>query len=601
MAKPKYLVGKPGDQKFKRNIPAKLQKLAGKTAFVERVRYSTASELKQKANQFAFKTDAELTRLGVSRQQPQASATLTAEAAQHFALIYFNSRHTDNLQGGAYFADPDEPGYTELLADAGDAVTWAIRAASGEVRMTQQRALRLLQEHGVLSRLKHDEDDRELLVRFADLRSDRSFQLLCRLMERADLVLAERRYEALWSGELPASRDELFGSPAPHKLGHTSAKPLKSIRDLKTLFMEQRGSSVTQSRQAQYKLPFRCLEEEWGSDFGLTSVTRELCREVVALLPTIPSHATQHYKNLTLRQAAERHELKVGCKAARFDEAQKHIQVFNSAFNLAVQEGWLDKNPWQGLSVAVPKGFRKKHEAREQTYEPFTVAHLNAIFGLPLFHGCVDDEHGCHTPGPHIVRRHRYWAPIIALWTGMRMNEILQLERADVAVSADGIDFIRVTDQDHADYTGTGFSKRVKTKNAVRSIPVHNMLKRIGFLKWAAEQPDGRLFPEATVGSAGEKPSDTYSKRFASNLRKAGVWKPRRLVFHSFRNSFNDALRDADAPLELREAINGWRAQRSMDERYGAGQALAKLDLALQRLSYPGLKTEHLLDPDAQS
>jgi hypothetical protein len=36
MAKPLYLAGKAGDLKFKRNIPARLQSVAGKTAIVER-------------------------------------------------------------------------------------------------------------------------------------------------------------------------------------------------------------------------------------------------------------------------------------------------------------------------------------------------------------------------------------------------------------------------------------------------------------------------------------------------------------------------------------------------------------------------------------
>jgi integrase len=176
------------------------------------------------------------------------------------------------------------------------------------------------------------------------------------------------------------------------------------------------------------------------------------------------------------------------------------------------------------------------------------------------------------------------------------MNEILQLERADITVSPDGINFISVTDQDHADYTGTKFSKRLKTKNAIRNIPIHSTLKDIGFLAWVQDRADGRLFPEATVGKAGEKPSDTYSKRFASNLKAAKVWKRHRLVFHSFRNSFNDALRHAGVEREIREAINGWREQKSMDARYGAGQALGALDAAVQLVEYPGLKIEHLLD-----
>lgn len=558
MPKLKYLVGRPGDQKFKRNVPIELQQLAGKTAFVERARSSKAIDLKQQANLFAVKTDAALRQLKLQaghRPQTRSLSVLTDEEARHYAVAYYTARHNENVLRGDYFADPDEPGFTDLLSDAGDQWAWAIRAASGEMRMTEHRATKLLCDYGVLPVSPGDEV--ELPSPPASLKSDRGFQLFCRMIERADLILAERRYDALQSGKLKPEQDELFGSAAASFRVHAAPElaKAKTIDDLKVHFMHQRGGSVTLSRQAQYRLPFRYLEEELGGQFALNRLTRERCRNLLELLPTIPAHATQHYKGSTLLQAAELHEQKTGSKAARYDEAKKHAQVLNSAFELAVQEGWLDKNPWHGLAVVVPRGYRKKHESREQTYEPFTVNHLNAIFALPLFRGCVDDEHGCHTPGPNIVRRHRYWAPILALWTGMRMNEILQLERADISMSPDGIEFIRVTDQDHGDYSGTAFSKRLKTKNAVRSIPIHHTLKAIGFLTWVQDCRDGRLFPEATVGKAGEKPSDTYSKRFASNLKEAGVWKPRRLVFHSFRNSFNDALRSAGVDIELREAI----------------------------------------------
>lgn len=173
------------------------------------------------------------------------------------------------------------------------------------------------------------------------------------------------------------------------------------------------------------------------------------------------------------------------------------------------------------------------------------------------------------------------------------MNEILQLERADVQQSEEGIHFIEVTDEEREEVDDATFRKRLKTQNSLRRVPIHEAIERFGFLAWVQKRPAGRLFPEARVGN-GEKPSDNYSKRFASNAKEAGVWVSRRLVFHSFRNTFNDALREAGVHLELREAIGGWREQSSIDARYGVGHSLSRINDAIQSIQYRGLAVAHL-------
>lgn len=599
MAKPRYLVGKPGDQKFKRNIPADLQRVAGKTAFVERVRGKSASEIKQQGNVFAVSTEAQLRRFRAARAGPSPVAqspsdvVLSVTEAKQLAVTYFVEQNDENLIRGDYFSDRHDPDFPDILGDAEDAAIWAARAASGEHRKPSKRALTILLKHGFVSEAQFDELTKP--EHSSALKNHRTFQLLCRLLERADVALAERRVGSLNLGFLAEISDRLFGHAETAEPLVAKARPqakTKTVADLKALFLSTKDGSVTRSRSAQYRIPFRALEESVGLGCELAKIGRDECRKLMEFLPRIPSHVTQHFKNATLMQAAELFREKTGSYADRHSEAQKHVAIIKAAFDLAQQEGWIDRNPWLGLRVSMPRV--KKFITNEQTYEPFTVEHLNKLFALPLFTGCVDDEEGCHTPGPNIVRRHRFWAPILALWTGMRMNEILQLEKADIRATEDGILYIAVTDEEHQDFAGSGFNKRVKTENSIRNIPVHPMIEATGFLQWVEAAPDGRLFPEATAGS-GEKPSDTYSKRFASNRKAAGVWKPRRLVFHSFRNTFNDALRNASVSLELREAINGWRAQGHMDAKYGKGTTIARMKEAVDRVEYPGLRVDHLL------
>ncbi|MDG2286368.1 MAG: integrase, partial [Alphaproteobacteria bacterium] len=121
----------------------------------------------------------------------------------------------------------------------------------------------------------------------------------------------------------------------------------------------------------------------------------------------------------------------------------------------------------------------------------------------------------------------------------------------------------------------------------------HPVLERVGFLRWVEDRRSGRLFPEAKQRPGG-KPSDRYSQKFQRLSAKCGVWVHRRKVFHSFRHSFNDALRDGGVSEELRKAINGWSNQHSMDSRYGRGLKLGMLHEAIKKVEYPGLDLSHL-------
>ncbi|RWD09711.1 MAG: site-specific integrase [Mesorhizobium sp.] len=598
VAKIRYLVGKPGDQKFKRNIPLLLHPVAGKTAFVERVRGRTAAEIKEQGNVFAVTTDAKLNAFkgalasGVSEPYEPDGLSLTPTQAQQIAIAYYADRHRRNLLRGDYVALKDEPSFPDLLSDAGEAFLVARRAFSGDEVRTDPKALELLVSQGILSR---EDADRISSPKGwpSALIGHKPFQLLCRLIERADLDLADRRYRSLNLGTLAPVRDHLFSEVQIHPIQTQvrSQANAKTITDLKTLFLSTK-TGVTRSRSSQYRIPLRALEEFLGETHALSDISRDKCRELMNFFPKVPAHAAQHYPKATLEHAAEMFRDKTGAYANRPVEAQKHVAILKSAFDLAVQEDWISTNPWDGLKVTIPR--TKKFIAKGNTYQPFSVSDLNKLFQLPLFTGCVDDGHGCHTPGPNLPMRHRYWAPILALWTGMRMNEILQLEKADICRSSDGIAYIRVTDQEHGFYEGKVFAKRVKTTNAIRNIPIHSLLIQAGFLAWADASKDQRLFPEA-LGKKGEKPSDVYSKRFRYDAEFAGVWQARRLVFHSFRNNFNDALRNASVELEIREALNGWRAQGAMDSRYGQGQTIERLHQAVELVRYEGIDTRHLI------
>lgn len=155
MAKIRYLVGKGEDRKLKRNIPKRLQGLAGKTAWVERVGKAGSAKLKEQAHRFAFWTDGELNRLEALTKQATISAPEDAPSveldrlhAEQIAVAYFRERYERMLEDGSLLGDPHEPNYASILLDAVEDQKAALASASGSHVDADPRALKLLVEHG---------------------------------------------------------------------------------------------------------------------------------------------------------------------------------------------------------------------------------------------------------------------------------------------------------------------------------------------------------------------------------------------------------------------------------------------------------------------
>src|SRR5206468_1773502 len=137
--------------------------------------------------------------------------------------------------------------------------------------------------------------------------------------------------------------------------------------------------------------------------------------------------------------------------------------------------------------------------------------------------------------------------------------------------------------------------KRVKTKAAVRVVPIHPELVRIGLLDHAAkikEAGHARLFPDLPKAATGYY-SDVLQKRFSRFLHRIGAAQDR-TSFHSFRHSFRDALREADISTERVRALGGWAGNGGEEEVYGGGFKAATLAAEIAKVCFPGLDLTHL-------
>jgi integrase len=103
----------------------------------------------------------------------------------------------------------------------------------------------------------------------------------------------------------------------------------------------------------------------------------------------------------------------------------KYFTMFRAILIWAENEGYLPKVPGANVKVA---GLKKLVPGEQR--DPYSPDQLIKIIKSPLYTGHKSE--GCrHKPGTLVVRDGYFWTPLIALFSGMRLGEILQLQKAD--------------------------------------------------------------------------------------------------------------------------------------------------------------------------
>lgn len=242
--------------------------------------------------------------------------------------------------------------------------------------------------------------------------------------------------------------------------------------------------------------------------------------------------------------------------------------------------GWCQEHGF--ILADRAEAIRKKLSARASAIEysvdmsggtatrPYTTDELRALFEPGKFL-----KWSTKRPGD-------FWGPLIALFSGMRMGEILTLRAKDLKATPDRLDLYGLRRSSAAmkgrdgvwyiDLTDTN-AKNLKTKDSYRPIPLHPFLVELGFLDFVGRfQPDDFLFKESLMVNS--KPNSTEYKfkwksqfkltdRFMRHRRGVGVGRAEgetegdKLNFHAFRHSVIDRLRDLGVSAEVRCEIAG--------------------------------------------
>lgn len=251
-------------------------------------------------------------------------------------------------------------------------------------------------------------------------------------------------------------------------------------------------------------------------------------------------------------------------------------------------------NPVDGMRIKRRRG--KQVRGRY----PFTTDELAKIFNGPIYRGCKS-PHRWKEAGDLIQRESaRYWVPLIALYSGMRPGEIIQLRVADIRKHDNGIMYFAVTRDMAPD--DTDGQKSTKTTTSERQIPVHQDLFDLGLADLIAlrkRKGDLRLFTDYGQSPVDGSWSKTFSAWFTHYRRHVGVERvidgKNRVDLYSFRHTFEDVVRDLpDVKQEVRDALQG-HGEDGMGSRYGLGVKLERLDEAMKKITFDGLDLGHLV------
>lgn len=247
---------------------------------------------------------------------------------------------------------------------------------------------------------------------------------------------------------------------------------------------------------------------------------------------------------------------------------RKMVVGISTILQVMVDDGYIIRNPAQKKAPkSTDDGSSRPPFEFDELHQIFSSGHYQSHF----WNSDVQDKPS------------RYWAPLIALFTGCRAGEIAQLMLTDIR-KEDGIDYFSINSDSE---------KRIKTKSAARDIPIHEMLLKMGFMTYVEQlrkKGETQLFPDLNLGR--QKVSGAISKDFSRYCESLGLKKDGK-SFHSFRDNFSDACVNAGLDDRTTDRLLG-HAMQGAKKHYGKGLWLSSAKKLINLLYHEKIEASHL-------
>lgn len=326
-----------------------------------------------------------------------------------------------------------------------------------------------------------------------------------------------------------------------------------------------KGGNWTEKTASENQTVFALFTRAMG-DLPVTSMDRKVVSQYKGILAQLPPHLNMlpQYKGKSLGEiiASQESLPPQARKSLSVNSINKHIHWLSGLFTYGVNNGYMTYNAASGLLLKNPK-------RADQQREVYTQEDLIKLFG--------SEEHRKAT-------NHEYWVPLIALYSGCRLEEICQLHLEDIRLA-------KPVGQESGvwvlDINGK-HEKRLKNLSSTRLVPIHPRLIELGLLEYADKlraKREQRLFPFLHQRRDGY--GQVVSKWFGRFRKRCGIEDGK--TFHSFRHTFITHLKHKQVDPFMIHELDGHSINSETMGRYGKrytpeillNEAILKVDYGL--------------------
>jgi integrase len=346
---------------------------------------------------------------------------------------------------------------------------------------------------------------------------------------------------------------ELGVIPSQEKLGDEEGVVSgKKLSELFSDFIEFKTSSVTNENESisdavkKSHTRHHSIVSSILGDLPIIGISSKMVKEALLYCRFLPKgNLKKIYKDIPVLELLE---MEIPKEHTLSDKSVKEVlKTLQGMFSYAVEKGLLLTSPAKDLKLKLNTS---------KTYALFTNDEISKIFLA------IKTEGGW-----------KKWVSLIAMYAGARRSEIVQLRAQDIKYDSNSErHYILITE----------LAGSVKTENATRQIPIHEVLISMGFLNFVNEC-DERLFPSL-------KP-DAVTQWFTKLRENLGIDRVddygNKKVFHSFRHSFITSSRAAGNPVDhVQQVVGHERISHGTTDRYSHKQPLKVVLNVVDKVKY---------------